>query len=52
MSRERHVRRRHHLSPRHASHAPNVALMIADDQGECHYGHAVEIRSTQTGPPT
>lgn len=31
---------------------PNVVLMIADDQGECHYGHAVECRSTQTGTPT
>jgi hypothetical protein len=29
-----------------------VVLMIADDQGECHYGHAVECRSTQTGTPT
>src|SRR5215831_3643904 len=31
---------------------PNVVLMISDDQGECHYGHAGECRSTQTGTPT
>ena len=30
---------------------PNVMLLISDDQGDCHYGHAGECRSTQTGTP-
>jgi sulfatase-like protein len=30
---------------------PNVILMIADDQGSCHYGHAGECRSVLTGTP-
>ena len=30
---------------------PNVILMISDDQGDCHYGHARECRSVNTGTP-
>ncbi len=30
---------------------PNVVLVIADDQGDCHYGTAGECRSVQTGTP-
>jgi Sulfatase len=30
---------------------PNVVLLIADDQGECHWGTAGECRSVQTGTP-
>ncbi len=30
---------------------PNVVLLIADDQGDCHYGAAGECRSIQTGTP-
>jgi arylsulfatase A-like enzyme len=29
----------------------NVLLMIADDLGECHFGHAGECRSAQSGTP-
>jgi hypothetical protein len=28
---------------------PNVLLMIADDLGDCHFGHAGECRSARTG---
>jgi hypothetical protein len=30
---------------------PNVVLMISDDQAACHYGHAGECRSVNTGTP-
>ena len=30
---------------------PNFVLMIPDDLGDCHYGHAGECRSVQTGTP-
>ncbi len=30
---------------------PNVVLMIPDDLGSCHYGHAGECRSAQSGTP-
>ncbi len=30
---------------------PNVVVMIPDDLGECHYGHAGECRSAETGTP-
>ncbi|MGH7895833.1 MAG: sulfatase family protein [Candidatus Binatia bacterium] len=32
-----------------ATNRPNVVLVISDDQGACHYGNALECRSTQTG---
>ena len=35
--------------PGPAPDRPNVVLMITDDQGACHYGHAGECRSAQTG---
>jgi hypothetical protein len=37
--------------PRPIATRPNVILLIADDQGECHWGTAGECRSTQTGTP-
>jgi len=30
---------------------PNVVLLLADDQGACHYGTAGECRSVQSGTP-
>ena len=33
------------------SNLPNFVLMIPDDLGDCHYGHAGECRSVQTGTP-
>jgi hypothetical protein len=30
---------------------PNVIMILADDQGACHYGTAGECRSVQTGTP-
>jgi hypothetical protein len=30
---------------------PNIIMFVADDQGECAYGHANECRSTLTGTP-
>src|SRR5262245_45514872 len=35
--------------PASATPRPNVILMIADDLGSCHYGHAGECRSVQSG---
>jgi arylsulfatase A-like enzyme len=30
---------------------PNLIMVLADDQGECHYGSAGECRSAQSGTP-
>jgi arylsulfatase A-like enzyme len=37
--------------PAPARTRPNVVLVISDDQGDCHYGTAVECRSAQSGTP-
>jgi hypothetical protein len=53
LSRERHLRARRAPScvPGPIATRPNVILLIADDQGECHWGTVGECRSTQTGTP-
>ncbi len=38
-------------SPPAAPVRPNVVLIVGDDQGACHFGHAGECRSPQSGSP-